>query len=64
MSDLPQLKRKLRSNRTNLASEMPHKMRNNLMILTGKKHPNMKLQLLRKIRLWTFGSLVHQIKSF
>ena len=30
-----------------------------LRILTGKKHPKSKLQRLRKIRLWTFGSLVH-----
>ena len=36
---------------------------NNLRILTGKKHPKIKLQRLRKIRLLTFGSLVHQINS-
>ena len=36
----------------------------NLRILTGKKHPKIKLQRLRKIRIWTFGSLVHQINSF
>ena len=35
-----------------------------LRILTGKKHPKIKLQRLRKIRLWTFGSLVHQINYF
>ena len=35
-----------------------------LRILTGKKHPKIKLQRLRKIRIWTFGSLVHQINSF
>ena len=35
-----------------------------LRILTGKKHPKIKLQRLRKIRLWTFGSLVHQINTF
>ena len=35
-----------------------------LRILTGKKHPKIKLQHLRKIRIWTFGSLVHQINSF
>ena len=32
-----------------------------LRILTGKKHPKIKFQRLRKIRIWTFGSLVHQI---
>ena len=35
-----------------------------LRILTGKKHHKIKLQRLRKIRIWTFGSLVHQINSF
>ena len=35
-----------------------------LRILTGKKHPKIKLQRLRKIRILTFGSLVHQINSF
>ena len=35
-----------------------------LRILTGKKHPKIKLQRLRKIRIWTFGSLLHQINSF
>ena len=35
-----------------------------LRILTGKKHPKIKLQRLRKIRIWTFGSLVHEINSF
>ena len=34
-----------------------------LRILTGKKHPKIKLQRLQKIRIWTFGSLVHQINS-
>ena len=34
-----------------------------LRILTGKKHPKIKLQRLRKIRILTFGSLVHQINS-
>ena len=33
-----------------------------LRILTGKKHPKIKLQHLRKIPIWAFGSLVHQIK--
>ena len=36
----------------------------NLRILTGKKQPKIKLQRLQKIRIWTFGSLVHQINSF
>ena len=35
-----------------------------LRILTGKKHPKNNLQRLRKIRILTFGSLVHQINSF
>ena len=35
-----------------------------LRILTGKKHPKIKLQRLRKIRIWTFGSLLYQINSF
>ena len=35
-----------------------------LKILTRKKHPIIKLQRLQKIRKWTLGSLVHQIKSF
>ena len=36
-----------------------------LRILTGKKHPKIKFQCLRKIRiLTTFGLLVHQINSF
>ena len=30
----------------------------------GKKHPKIKLQRLQKIRIWTLGSLVHQINSF
>ena len=38
--------------------------RTELWILTGKKHPKIKLQCLRKIRILTFGSLVHQINSF
>ena len=29
--------------------------------LTGKKHCQIKLQLLQKVRMWVFGSLVHQI---
>ena len=35
-----------------------------LRILTGKKRPTFKLQRLRKIRILTFGSLVHQINFF
>ena len=35
-----------------------------LRIVTRKKHPKIKLQHLRKIRIWTFGSLVHQINFF
>ena len=35
-----------------------------LRILTGQKHPKIKLQRLRKIRMWAFGRLVHQIISF
>ena len=33
-------------------------------ILTGKKHPRIKLQRLQNIRISTFGSLVHQVNSF
>ena len=35
-----------------------------LRILTGKKHPKIKLQPLRKRRILIFGSLVHKINSF
>ena len=35
-----------------------------LKILTRKKHCKFKLQHLRKIQIWTFGSLVHRINSF
>ena len=35
-----------------------------LRILTWKKHHKITLQRLRKIRIWTFASLVHQINSF
>ena len=31
---------------------------------TEKKNPKIKLQRLRKIRIWIFGLLVHQINSF
>ena len=47
-----------------LPYEMLCDMYNDLRILTGKKHPKIKLQRLRKIRILTFGSLVHQINSF
>ena len=35
-----------------------------LRILTEKKHLKIKFQCLRKVRIWTFGSLVHQTNSF
>ena len=35
-----------------------------LRILTGKKHPKIKLQRLLKIRIWTFESLVYQTNTF
>ena len=34
-----------------------------LRILTGKKHHQMKLQLLQKVWIWTLGSLVHYIDT-
>ena len=34
-----------------------------LRILTGKKHRQIKLQSLQRVRIWEFGSLVHQINS-
>ena len=34
-----------------------------LWILTGKKYRQIKLQRLQKVRIWAFGSLVHQINS-
>ena len=34
-----------------------------LRILTGKKYRQIKLQRLQKVRIWAFGSLVHQINS-
>ena len=42
----------------------PDNDKTELRILTGKKHPKIKLQRLRKTRILTFGSLVHQINSF
>ena len=35
-----------------------------LRILTRKKHPEIKLQRSRKIQIFRFGSLVHQINYF
>ena len=35
-----------------------------LKILTGKKHPKIELQRLRKIRIRTFESFIHQINTF
>ena len=35
-----------------------------LRILTWKKHPKIKLQRLRRIQIWTFRWLLHQIYSF
>ena len=32
-----------------------------LRILTGKKHRQIKLQRLHKVRIWTFGMLIYQI---
>ena len=43
--------------------ECPSIWNTSLRILTGKNHPKIKLQLLRKIRILAFGSLVHQINS-
>ena len=40
---------------------MQHK--NSLRILTGKKHRQIKLQRLAKVRIWVFGLLAHQINS-
>ena len=34
-----------------------------MRILTGKKHLEIKVQRLQKVRIWAFGSLVHQINS-
>ena len=34
-----------------------------LRIITGKNHPQIKLQRLQKVWIWTFGSLVHWINS-
>ena len=40
------------------------KLKNGFEITTGKTHHKIKLQRLRKIPIWTFGSLVHHINSF
>ena len=34
-----------------------------LRLVTGKKHNKIKLHRLRKLQIWTFGSLAHQINS-
>ena len=34
-----------------------------LRIITGKKHPKIKVQRFRKVRIWTFRWLLHQITS-
>ena len=34
-----------------------------LRILSGKKHHQIKLQPIQKVRIWAFGLLVHQINS-
>ena len=34
-----------------------------IRILTGKNNPQIKFQRLQKVRIWTFGSLVHQNNS-
>ena len=44
--------------------KFPGNIKTSLGILTGKKHPKIKLHCLQKIRIWTFESLVHQINSF
>ena len=40
--------------------ELNNKEPFHLRMLTEKKHPKIKLQRLQKVRIWTFGSLVHQ----
>ena len=45
-------------------TELNNKEPFHLRMLTGKKHPKIKLQRLQKVRIWTFGSLVYQINSF
>ena len=44
--------------------DMKELMEAYLMILTGKKHPKIKPQRQRKIGIWTYELLVHQINSF
>ena len=39
------------------------KMLRRLRILTGKKHPQMKLQRLQKVQIWAFGLLEQQFTS-
>ena len=45
-------------------SHIPKKLKNGFEITTGKTHHKIKLQRLRKIPIWAFGSLVHHINSF
>ena len=40
-----------------------HEIKGRDLILTGKKHLQVKLQRLEKARIWVFGSLVHRINS-
>ena len=54
----------LKENARNSQSYLKLSQMEELRILTGKKHPKTKFQRLRKIRIWTFMSLVHQINSF
>ena len=37
--------------------------RHSLSVLTGKKQRQIKLKCLRKVRIWPFGFLIHQINS-
>ena len=45
-------------------SDISKKIKNEFEITTGKTHHKIKVQPLRKIPIWTFGSLVHHINSF
>ena len=60
----PTLKLISRTEASNINKADTVKIIDKLRILTGKEHPKIKVQRLRKIRVWTFGSLVHQINSF
>ena len=46
-----------------VSSLPPYCLLQELRILTGKKHPKIKLRRLRKIPILTIGSLIHQIDS-